>query len=82
MARYAKEICGIDTTSTYDITGIADYNNLSTWAIKPMQYIMENGVITGDMKLGYARILPKNNATRAEAATMFMRFCQNIIDKI
>ena len=79
MARYAKEICGIDTTSTYDITGIADYNNLSTWAIAPMRYIMEKGVITGDMKLGYARILPKNNATRAEAATMFMRFCQNVL---
>ena len=79
MARYSKEISGNDITSTYDISGIADYNDLSTWAKAPMQYIMEKGVITGDMKLGYARILPKNNATRAEAATMFTRFCQNII---
>ena len=78
MARYAKEIKGLDITSTYDITGIADYKNLSSWAIAPMRYIMEKGVITGDMKLGYPRILPKNNATRAEAATMFMRFCLNI----
>ena len=78
MARYAKEIKGLDTTSTYNITGIADYADLSTWAKAPMQYIMEKGVITGDMKLGYPRILPRNNATRAEAATMFMRFCLNI----
>ena len=79
MARYAKEIGGLDTTSTYDITGIADYSDLSSWAMKPMQYILEKGVITGDMKLGYPRILPRNNATRAEAATMFMRFCQNVL---
>ena len=78
MARYAKEILGADTTSTYNITGIADYKDLSSWAIAPMQYIMEKGIITGDMALGYARILPKANATRATAATMFMRFCENI----
>ena len=78
MARYSKEILGNDITSTYDITGIADYGDLSSWAIEPMKYIMEKGIITGDMKLGYPRILPRNNATRAETATMFMRFCEDV----
>ena len=80
MARYSKEILGNDITSTYDITGIVDYGDLSTWARSPMQYIMEKGVITGDMALGYPRILPRANATRATAATMFMRFCQNVLE--
>ena len=79
MARYAKNILGKNIDSTYDITEIADYSTVSTWAISPMKYIMEKGVITGDMALGYARILPKANATRATAATMFMRFCQSVI---
>ena len=78
MARYAKNILGKNINSSYSITGIADYSNLSTWAIEPMKYIMEKGVITGDMALGYPRILPTANATRAAAATMMMRFCKNI----
>ncbi len=79
FARYAKNILNKDITSTYNISNIADYNSLSTWARPQMQYIMEKGIITGDMALGYARILPHNSATRAMAATMFARFCQNIV---
>ena len=79
MARYAKNVLNKNINSTYDITGIADYSNLSSWARAPMQYIMEKGIITGDMALGYPRILPKANATRATAATMFMRFCKNVV---
>ncbi len=78
FARYAKNILNKNIISTYNISNIADYNDLSTWARPQMQYIMEKGIITGDMALGYARILPRNNATRAMAATMFTRFCQNI----
>ena len=80
MARYAKSILGKDTDSTYNITEIADYSDLSTWAIEPMKYIMEKGIITGDMALGYPRILPRENASRAHAATMLMRFCQSVLD--
>ncbi len=68
-----------DVTSTYDITGIADYNNVSSWAISSMKFIMEKGVITGDMALGYARILPRDSASRGAAATMLMRFSQNVM---
>ena len=80
MTRYASIIENVDVTSTYDISEIADYADISSWAIAPLQYIMEKGVITGDMALGYARILPKSNATRAVAATMLMRFCQNVLN--
>ena len=80
MTRYASIIMNMNVASTYDISEIADYADLSTWAIAPMQYIMEKGIITGDMALGYARILPRSNATRAVAATMLMRFCQNVLN--
>ncbi len=80
MTRYAQNILKKNVSSTYDITGIADYNDLSSWARPQMQYIMEKGIITGDMALGYARILPRDSATRAMSATMFMRFCQTIME--
>lgn len=67
------------TINSVYVSGIPDYGDLSSWAKAPMQYIMEKGIITGDMKLGYPRILPRNNATRAEAATMFMRFCEGVV---
>ncbi len=78
FARFAEKL-GINTENDYDITNIADYNDLSGWAIAPMKFIMQRGVITGDMALGYPRILPKNNATRAEAATMFSRFYNSVM---
>lgn len=79
LARYAKNIEDIDISSDYDITQFSDYGNVSTWAVEQMKYIVENGVITGDMALGYPRLLPRNNATRAEASAMIMRFCKNIL---
>ncbi len=80
MARYAQNILKKDISSNYNISNIADYNDVSGWARPHLQYIMEKGVITGDMALGYARILPRNNASRAMAATMFARFCKSIAE--
>ncbi len=82
IARFAEKCLNINTATSYNIIGIADYNDVASWARSAMQYIMEKGIITGDMSAGYARILPKKNATRAESATIFERFINGIMNNI
>ena len=48
----------------------SDAPAISSWANEAMHWMVMNGVING--KDGY--LIPKGNATRAEAATMLMRY--------
>ena len=79
FSNYAKNVLKKDITSNFDLSKFKDYKSIASWAATPMKYIAEKEIITGDMKLGYARILPKNKATRAEASSMIMKFCRNVM---
>ena len=51
----------------------SDAADVSEWANEAMHWMTMNGIITG---MGDGTLAPKDNATRAQIATMFMRFVE------
>jgi len=72
LYRYAV-LNGYDTKIGEDILSYADVNNISDYALDAMKYAVEHGIITGKSN---GILAPKSNATRAEVATMLMRFAE------
>ncbi len=61
--------------STGDLSGFSDAADVSDYAASAMRWAVETGIITG---LDDGSIDPQGYATRAQFATMLMRFMQNI----
>lgn len=53
----------------------SDISDISDWAVESVMYCKLNSIMTGLDNNAFA---PKNNATRAETATIVMRFFENI----
>ena len=77
LQRYAN-YKGKNTTATVDLSRFSDRGEVANWAKSGVEWVISKGIITGDMSTGSPLILPQGNATRAAAATMIMRFCQNV----
>ena len=74
LYRYAKAK-GMDVTARADLSVFPDDNQVSLpWALEPMQWAVGEKLIGGSD--GY--LLPQGNATRAQVATIFMRFIRYI----
>ena len=78
LYRYAQAK-GYDVSVGEDtnILSYADALDVSEWAIPAMQWACGSGVING---VTDSTLVPQGNATRAQAATMLMRFCSYCID--
>lgn len=74
LYRYAQQ-SGVDVSvgENSNILSYADALDVSEYAVPAMQWACGDGVIEGDG----ANLNPQGQATRAEAATMLMRFCEN-----
>ena len=71
LFRYAKQK-GYDISKSADLNGFADANTVSTYATDAMRWAVANGLIQGsDSKLS-----PKATASRAQVATILMRFME------
>lgn len=57
-----------------DLSAFTDAGDVSVWALDAVIWATEQGVITGK---GGGVLDPKSEATRAEVATILMRYCQN-----
>lgn len=76
LYRYAQ-YKGIDTSVLGDLSVYPDADQLSNYAKTPMQWASAQGLITGVKKSESLTILsPKTSATRAQIATILMRFIQ------
>ena len=53
----------------------ADASQISSYAVTAMQWANSEGLITG---VTDTTLDPKGSATRAQVATILMRFCENI----
>jgi hypothetical protein len=53
----------------------SDAADVSDWADEAMHWMTMHGIING---MGDGTLAPKAEATRAQIATMFMRFCQEL----
>lgn len=75
--RYAAS-AGYDVSigESTNILSYADATNVSEYAIPAMQWACGSGVITG---ISEATLVPLGEATRAQAATMLMRFCEKYV---
>ena len=74
LYRYAQ-YKGYDVTASNDLSSYTDASQISAYATTAMQWANAEGLITGNTD---TTINPTGNATRAELATILMRFCENI----
>ena len=74
LYRYAQ-LKGYDVSVSGDLSGYADASQISEYAITAMQWANENDLITGNTA---TTLNPQGNVTRAEVATILMRFIENM----
>ena len=75
LYRYAQ-YKGYDVTGSADLSGYADADSVSDWAGYAMAWAVDSGLISG---VGNNTLNPQGSATRAEIATILMRFCQQFV---
>lgn len=76
MLRSYAQYRNKDTSASGDLSAFVDQSTVSGWAAESVSWAVGHGIING--RSGN-RIAPKGTATRAEAATMFTRLCQNVL---
>ena len=69
LYRYAGK-CGLSTKNAADLTAFADYGSVSSYAVRAMEWAVAVDLING---MG-GNLAPQGTATRAQVATMLMRF--------
>ena len=75
LYRYAQlKIC--DIAATGNLAGFSDLGDVSAYAANPLKWAVGNGLISG-MENGV--LAPGESATRAQTASILMRFCETII---
>ena len=74
LSRYAN-YKGINTTSTDSLGNFADGMDVSNYAQSAMSWAIDKKLIQGDS----GKLNPTAGATRAEVATILMRYCENIL---
>ena len=73
LYRYAQ-YKGYDLKAGADLSQYTDAADISNWALEAIAWANAEGLITGRTA---ATIVPCGTATRAEAATILMRFLEN-----
>lgn len=76
MYRYAS-FSGVNVTiSGSSISAYGDYDSVSGWAITAINWAVEKGLING---MSATTLEPQGTATRAQAATILMRFSEDML---
>ena len=71
LFRYAKQK-GYDVGKSVELNGFEDANTVSTYATDAMRWAVASGLIQGSN----SKLNPKGTATRAQVATILMRFME------
>ena len=73
LYRYAQNK-GYDMTASADLSGYPDADKIQSWAQEAMTWAVAEGIVEGmDGNLN-----PAGHATRAQIATILMRFCEGV----
>ncbi len=72
LARFAERN-GIDTETEGDLSEYTDAAQVSEYAVSAMIWAIDNGIING---MGDGTLAPKADSTRAQIATILMRFIE------
>ena len=76
LFRYAKWK-GIDTSKRGDLSVFPDGSKTAGWAKEAVQWTVAEKIIGGSD----GKLLPQGSATRAQVATILMRFIENIVNR-
>ena len=74
LQRYAK-LKGKSVNDSASLTVFYDYTQVEGWETAGLAWAVAKGIISGDEITTPPSLKPQENATRAEATTMIMRFC-------
>ena len=74
LYRYARDK-RYDTGKTAELTGFADYEQISGYAAEALGWTNAEGLVSGRSK---AALSPQGSATRAEVAAILHRFAENV----
>ena len=80
LFRYAK-FKGYDVSDRGNLNGFPDVSKVSAYAKEALSWANVNGLITGTTLNGTTVLNPRGNATRAQVASILMRYVQNIVEK-
>ena len=72
LFRYAVKNGLEAVTLSENLTQFTDASDISAWAVSAMQWAVGQGLIQGSN----SQLRPQANASRAEVATILMRFCE------
>ena len=75
LYRYAKW-SGVDVTKTADLASFPDAGKVSAYAEEPLAWAVANGIVSGTLRGGKAYLDPQGSATRAQTASMLMRYAK------
>ncbi|MGI6336891.1 MAG: S-layer homology domain-containing protein [Eubacteriales bacterium] len=73
LSRYAS-YKGYDVTAAHELTAFADAGDVSEWALAAIKWAVSEGLMIGNSEKSLA---PLKNVTRAQVATILMRFIKN-----
>lgn len=71
LYRYAEKVKGLDVSAGTSLSGYEDADQVSAWALAPMTWANDRGFIRG---ITPTSLSPRTGATRAQSATVMMRF--------
>lgn len=74
LYRYAQ-LKGYDVSARSDLSGYTDQGSIGAYALEAMQWAVAEELIGGKTS---TTLIPGGEATRAEAAVILLRFCQNV----
>lgn len=76
LFNYAK-YAGIDVSKVEgtSIREFSDYGSISSWALAPVQWAINNGIVSGNGNGGFE---PQTGTTRAEVAKMIAQYLQGV----
>jgi hypothetical protein len=77
LRRYA-DYKGFDTSKTADLSSFPDVAQISAYAREAMSWANAEGLIVGNQSAGKLILQPTGNATRAQVASILMRYVKNI----
>ena len=75
LYRYAQ-YKGYDTTGKADLSKYADAAQVGSYAVEAIRWANAEGLVSGTSD---TTLTPGGSATRAQAAVILTRFCQNIV---
>lgn len=76
LYNYIKDQYDVSVNNTA-VNNAPDKSKIDSWALTAMNWAMTNKIIAGDTD---GSVRPRHSATRAELATILMRFCKYVDD--